>query len=134
MSLQLKVAAEVTERRAAALVKGDRVAGAVLPTAREFGDVEFVGDFQMREPWVMVVFRLDDGRLESQCFLADAVIPLEHAADSAGFAYSREADEDPRPVSPARVPLHTAALEGAAGSSTVHPSEGDELVIDGGAS
>lgn len=126
----LKVAAQVTFRRAADLTPGDRIAGDFLPAVRDSADVEFVGDYQLRERWVMVVFRLDDGRLYSECFLADAEIPLERTADDLGQGYSREA-EDPRPVSPARVQPHSGILDGTARPSTVHPREGDEFIVDG---
>lgn len=42
------------------------------------------------------------------------------AEGDGGFGYSREADDDPTPVSPARVPLHTGSVV-----------EGDELIVDG---
>lgn len=116
----LKVAAVTTTRTAAGLVPGDRIAGDFLPAVPEGADVEFVGGYQLLdERWVMVVFRLDDGLLYSDSFLADAKIPLERTAADLGHGFSREAD-DPTPVSPARVPLHTGSVV-----------EGDELIVDG---
>jgi hypothetical protein len=51
-------------------------------------------------------------------------------ADPTGLLHSREAD-DPTPVSPARVPLHTGGLEGIAEPAAVHAASGDKLVVDG---
>jgi hypothetical protein len=57
-----------------------------------------------------------DGPLKVEWFtyVHDAEPEPEAAADPTGLGYSREAD-DPTPVSPARVPLHTGGMVGPVG-------------------
>jgi hypothetical protein len=55
------------------------------------------------------------------------IAELEAATD-VGLGYSREEADDPRPVSPARVPSHAAMLDGSATPSTVRVGDGDEFV------
>lgn len=69
--------------------------------------------------WVLVVYRTDGMVPVVEHHLADADIPLERLAADDGFGYSREADDDPTPVSPARVPLHTGSVV-----------DGDVLITD----
>lgn len=59
--------------------------------------------------WVLVVYRTDGMVPVVEHHLADTEIPLQALAADDGFGYSREVD-DPAPVSPARVPLHTGSV------------------------
>jgi hypothetical protein len=94
-------------RPAAHLNVGDRIADGFLPPTREPAEVVFVHPYQLgTSAWVFVAYTLPGGAPDSDRWLADAQIPLEAIYDPAGLGYSREAD-DPTPVSPARVPLHT---------------------------
>jgi hypothetical protein len=104
-------------RPAAELVRGDRIAAGFLPQRRT-GEVRFAETYATDCDWTLVVYRYPDDVIEADHFRADADIPLDAVADT-GHGYSREAD-DPTPVSPARVPLHTGAVV-----------DGDELIVDG---
>lgn len=102
------------------LTVGDRIAAGFLPH-REAAEIVFVHHYTIGDqPWVFAAYALAGGWPDSDYFLADARIPLTVMADA--FGYSREADDDPTPVSPARVPLHTGSVV-----------DGDLLVTDGGA-
>jgi hypothetical protein len=106
------VTATPIARRADELVVGDVIATAFLPI-RQSGRVVFVLPYEsQRRSWVLVVYRYPDGDPDVDFYLADKQIPLASAADRTGMAYSRADDEpdDPRPVSPARVPLHTGGM------------------------
>jgi hypothetical protein len=96
------------ERPAVQLTVGDRIAAGFLPE-REAAEIVFVHRYLLAEdPWVFVAYTLPGGAPGSTYLRADARIPLTVMADS--FGYSREPD-DPTPVSPARVPLHTGFHE-----------------------
>jgi hypothetical protein len=79
--------------RADRLKPGARIAAGWLPL-RGPADVLFaVAYHQTRrlQDWVMVVYRYDDGTVDSDHFLADAQIPVEPAADD-GMGFSDLAD------------------------------------------
>lgn len=97
---------------AAKLTPGDRIARGFLPTGGASTVVVALPYTHHRADWVLVVHRYDDGRPDGETFLADADIPVEPVADETGLTYTRADTEpdDPTPVSPARVPLHTGAV------------------------
>lgn len=101
-------------KRADELVVGDRIAGEQLPLYSD-GPAEVVfarvHEYDGRDRWVFVAFALGDGFHDSTSFRPEAEIQIESFADPTGLGYSREAEpDDPRPVSPGRVPLHTGAM------------------------
>jgi hypothetical protein len=99
------------ERPAVQLTVGDRIAAGFLPE-REAAEIVFVHRYLLAEdPWVFVAYTLPGGAPGSTYLRADARIPLEYLADASGLTYSREVADDPTPVSPARVPLHTGFHE-----------------------
>lgn len=105
---------------------GDRISAAVLPGSLTAGDVLFVYPYTGRDTkaWVFVAYREPGYSPESERFLAGTQIPVEFG-DPTGLSYTRadtEAD-DPTPVSPGRVPLHTGSVV-----------DGDALVVDAEAS
>jgi hypothetical protein len=107
-------------RDAGRLTPGDRIEASFLPMRRE-ADVLFLApDIN---GFVLVAYRYDDGRVAADHWLDDGQIPLVSTADALGFAYTRaDSDaDDPTPVSPARVPLHTGSVV-----------DGGVLVTDGG--
>lgn len=103
---------QTISRSADLLTVGDRIAGGFLPPTREPAEVAFVHPYQLgTSSWVFVAYLLPGGAPDSDRWLADAMIPLDAIADPAGLGYSREPDDDPTPVSPGRVPLHTGYHE-----------------------
>src|SRR4051812_39241284 len=101
-------------RSADLLTVGDRIAEGFLPPTREPADVAWLHPYQLgASSWVYVSYLLPGGTPDSERFLADAMIPLEALADPIGLSYTRvdSDDDDPTPVSPARVPLHTGYHE-----------------------
>lgn len=106
-------------KAASELVIGDRIAEGFLPGALPAA-VLFVLPYASRlvpGNWVLVVYRDTYGPC-SDILLADARIPVEPV--DVGLTYTRaDTDEDPSPVSPARVPLHTGGV-----------IDGGSLVID----
>lgn len=101
---------DTSTKAAADLAPGDRIASGWLPEG-EAADVLLAIPYSAhRSDWVFVAYRhFGDGYPAADSFLADAVVPLEVVADASGLGYSREVD-DPTPVSPARVPMHTGAV------------------------
>lgn len=111
---------EPTYRAAADLVAGDRIIAGFLPATSFPATVVWADPYALYgRDWVFVVWEFPNGGRQGDGFLADALIPLEYSADAHGF--SRDAD-DPTPVSPARVPLHTGGPVGTVSDS--------EMVID----
>lgn len=110
---------EPVMRPAANLTVGDRIAAGFLPE-RDAAEVGFVHHhLRGEDPWVFVAYHFPGGAVpNSSYFRADAQIPLEGVADFTGLTFSREPD-DPTPVSPARVPLHTGSVV-----------DGGELITD----
>jgi hypothetical protein len=101
-------------RHAAKLTPGDRIAAGFLPSSRP-ARVVFVHHYVSplhEDDWVFVVHQDDSSGPDSDYWMAGAQIPLESTADDMGLAYSRaDSDaDDPTPVSPARVPLHTGSV------------------------
>ena len=111
MENKVPTSADRRETKAAADLKpGDRIAEGFLPTG-EASEVLFVHSYQGaddRYAWALVVYRWSDGTADADHFIADKQIPVE-PTDPTGLGFSREAD-DPTPVSPARVPLHTGGV------------------------
>ena len=106
---------------AAKLTVGDRIAAGFLPE-RDAAEIGFVHRYlRADEPWVFVAYTFADRSANSSYFRADALIPLEGVADFTGLTYTRaDSDaDDPTPVSPARVPLHTGSVV-----------DGGELITD----
>lgn len=96
-------------KAAGELKPGDRIATGFLPGSLSPADVLFVFPYIGRDDlaWVFVAYREHGYSPESERLLAASQIPVESVDD--GFGYSREAD-DPTPVSPGRVPLHTGSI------------------------
>jgi hypothetical protein len=110
-------------RRASELIAGDRIAAGFLPEGDPAGVVFVLNYTAHRAPWTFVAYQFPDAVVDSDNFLANAVIPLEAVADRSGLGFSREPD-DPAPVSSGRVPLHVApTLSGIA-------VDGHKLVTD----
>lgn len=100
-------------RRADQLVVGDRIDAEYLPVIATPAEVIFVRVHEYRrERLVFVAFIQDDGFIDSTGYLADAEIRIVPAANPPGLDFSRADDEpdDPTPVSPARVPMHTGGM------------------------
>jgi hypothetical protein len=103
------VTASPVSRRADELVVGDHIDPKHLPFATEPGEALLVRLHDYRGgSWVFVAWVQGDGYHDSTSFLPDAEVLVEPAGPI-GHDYSREPD-DPTPVSPARVPLHTGAM------------------------
>jgi hypothetical protein len=108
------VTASPVSRRADELVVGDRILHEFLPSPwfREPGEVVFIKVHDYRKGrYVFVAYMQDSGFYDSTSYEPGGevgVIP----ADPIGLDYSRadDAPDDPTPVSPARVPLHTGAM------------------------
>jgi hypothetical protein len=95
--------------RADHLVQRDRIARGFLPLSAA-AEVDYTRTHSGGK-WVLVVYRTDDGVWDADHFLSGALIPLESRAADRGYGFSRETEDDPTPVSPARVPLHTGFHE-----------------------
>lgn len=93
------------------LKPGDLIAAGFLPSLQPATVLLAVTYGADHEPWTFLVHRHAADEPLVDYFLADALIPLESVADASGMSYSREAD-DPTPVSPDRVPLHTGGEGG----------------------
>lgn len=108
------VTAGLVPRRADQLAVGDRIEPQFLPAfCDQPAEALFVREHDFhRDRWVFVAFAQDDGFHDSTSFLPEAELLVIPAADPSGLSYSRAVDEpdDPTPVSPARVPLHTGAM------------------------
>jgi hypothetical protein len=105
------VTAEPVTRRAEQLVVGDRILHEFLPSPwfKESGEVVFVKVHNYRKGrYVFVAYMQDNGFYDSTSYQPDGTVGVI-PADPSGLSYSREAD-DPTPVSPARVPLHTGGM------------------------
>jgi hypothetical protein len=117
-------------RRASELIAGDRIAAGFLPEG-DPADVVFVFNYTAHSvSWTFVAYQFPDAVVDSDSFLASAVIPLEAVADRSGLGFSREPD-DPAPMS-GRVPLLVApTLSGIAvdGHKLVTDDEPDGRVI-----
>jgi hypothetical protein len=110
-------ASEPVMQDARLLTVGDRIGPGFLPR-RQPAEVAFVHHYSIGdEAWVFVTYVYPDNWPDADYFRGHAKIPLTVMADA--FGYSREAD-DPTPVSPARVPLHTGSVV-----------KGNELIVDG---
>ena len=125
-------------RAASEVAAGDRIAAGFLPDG-DPAEVLFTTTYRLsanREPFVLVVYRADDSDPDDYHFRADSRIPLAAAAgagpygvanwraplsdferragvvDPTGLDYTLADSEpdDPTPVSPGRVPLHTGAV------------------------
>jgi hypothetical protein len=117
-------------RPAAKLAPGDIIASPFLPHGRA-AEVLHVLPYRLLDwAWVIVIHQTGEWAPIADHFLAAADIPLESLAADDGFGFSREPNDDPTPVSPARVPLHTGGIEGVATPTTVRADEG-VLVTDG---
>jgi hypothetical protein len=106
-------------RPAIQLAPGDVIASPFLPHGRTAEVLHVLPYPLLGWQWVMVIHQTGDWAPIADSFLATADIPLASVAGDDGFGYSREADDDPTPVSPARVPLHTGSVV-----------DGDVLITD----
>jgi hypothetical protein len=112
-------------RDAGELVRGDVIAPRFLPESYA-ATVDHVIPYTLGgEPWVFVIYIPEGGVPGADYFLAERPIPLAFTAADMGFSYTRadSDDDDPTPISPARVPLHTGSVVDGAG-----------LIVDGGRS
>lgn len=101
-------------RRADQLVVGDRILHEFLPSPwfKESGEVVFVKVHNYRKGrYVFVAYMQDNGFYDSTSYQPDGTVGVI-PTDPTGLAYSRADDgpDDPTPVSPARVPLHTGGM------------------------
>lgn len=109
-------------KAAAELRPGDRIAEGFLPLG-DAATVLFVEAYTSRrtgDAWVFVVHRTDGYGPESDVLTAAARIPVELVDTGLTYTRADTEDDDPRPVSPARVPLHTGSVV-----------SGGRLVVDG---
>jgi hypothetical protein len=98
-------------KAASELRPGDRIAAMFLPGNLP-ADVLFVEPYIDRRgvDWVFVAYREEEYGPSSTVLVAASRIPVDPA--DTGLSYSRaDSDgDDPTPVSPARVPLHTGSV------------------------
>lgn len=114
------------KRAASELAVGDRIAANFLPCGLA-AEVLFTAPHSClnghADCWVLVVYRLTDGRADAEHFLADALIPLSAVADT-GMDFSDLADRLNTESAP--VPTTTAGWANGDRSGAlveVHPAE-----------